>query len=72
MAQKHRHDMGDGGYCICPKCGERTEHHRGVPCQEESCPNCGSKKLLREGSHHHQLFQQKQAEKQAEKHKESA
>ena len=24
MIQEHRHDMGEGGFCICPKCGERN------------------------------------------------
>jgi predicted amidophosphoribosyltransferase len=58
MTKERRHDMGTGGFCICPKCGEKTPHHRGIPCQEERCPACGAK-LLREGSHHHQLFQKK-------------
>ena len=59
---RQRHEMGAGGFCICPKCGAKTAHHDGVPCQEEHCANCGAK-LLREGSHHHRLFLQKQAEK---------
>lgn len=62
MPKDRKHNMGSGGYCVCPKCGDKTLHHRGVPCQEERCPNCGGK-LLREGSDHHQLFQQKQEEK---------
>ena len=63
MTVERRHEMGVGGYCVCPKCGEKTLHHDGIPCQDEQCPNCGAK-LLREGSHHHKLFQQKQEEKQ--------
>jgi len=55
---ERRHDMGAIGDCICPKCGEKTPHHRGIPCQEEHCPQCGAK-LLREGSYHHTLFLQK-------------
>ncbi len=53
-----KHDMGAGGYCICPKCSTRIEHSKGVPCQEQRCPNCGAK-LLREGSEHHALWQAK-------------
>ena len=61
MAVKHSHDMRAGGFCACPKCGEKIAHRRGTPCQEERCPGCGAK-LLREGSYHHRLFQEKQAE----------
>jgi len=63
MTVERRHDMGAGGHCVCPKCGEKTLHHSGTPCQEEHCPKCGAK-LLREDSYHHQLFRQKQEEKQ--------
>jgi len=59
---KRKHEMTAGGFCICPKCGEKIAHRRGIPCQEERCPSCGAK-LLREGSYHHQLFKEKQAEK---------
>lgn len=55
--------LGPHGACVCPKCGERIAHRRGVPCQEERCPQCGAK-LLREGSEHHQLFLRKQQERQ--------
>jgi len=44
--------MGAGGFCICPKCGERVAHRPGVPCLEERCPGCGVA-LVREGSQHH-------------------
>ncbi|MCW9014975.1 MAG: ferredoxin [Gammaproteobacteria bacterium] len=66
MTIKRRHEMGDGGCCVCSKCGEKTLHRDGVPCQEERCPACGVK-LLREGSHHHKLLQQKQQEKMLKK-----
>jgi len=62
MAVQRRHDMGAGGHCVCPQCGEQTVHHRGIPCQEEHCPECGAK-MLREGSYHHQLSLKKQKEK---------
>ncbi len=62
MTQERRHDMGVGGNCICPKCGSITGHQRGIPCQDQRCPECGAK-MLREGSHHHELFLKKQAKK---------
>jgi len=34
--------MGAGGYCICPRCGTRVPHRRGVPCYQEACPSCGA------------------------------
>jgi uncharacterized protein (DUF983 family) len=61
MERKYRHDMGEGGNCICPKCGERKVHKRGIPCQDEKCSKCGSK-MLREGSYHHELLIKKQDE----------
>jgi hypothetical protein len=66
MAVIHRHEMGVGGDCICPKCGTKVPHRDGVPCQEERCPTCGAK-LLREGSYHHRLFLEKEKKKQQQK-----
>mgnify|MGYP000193379820 CR=1 FL=1 len=63
MAVVRRHDMGTGGYCVCPKCGDKLLHNRGIPCQEERCSKCGAK-MLREGSYHHQLFLKKQEKKE--------
>lgn len=30
------------GYCVCPQCGHKQPHERGVPCFELACPNCGT------------------------------
>ncbi|KAA3609234.1 MAG: ferredoxin [Calditrichaeota bacterium] len=55
-------EMGPEGKCVCPKCGEKQNHRSGTRCQDEKCPQCGAK-MLREGSHHHQLFEKKKMEK---------
>jgi hypothetical protein len=31
---------GPTGVCVCPHCGYRETHERGVPCGEQSCPKC--------------------------------
>jgi len=33
---------GPNGYCVCPQCGNRQPHERGVPCTQVSCPKCGA------------------------------
>jgi predicted Fe-Mo cluster-binding NifX family protein len=30
------------GSCVCPKCGQREPHQRGVPCLQVNCPACGA------------------------------
>jgi len=31
---------GPGGYCVCPKCGYKIAHQRGIPCSTLKCPSC--------------------------------
>jgi len=33
---------GPSGFCVCPQCGHREEHQRGVPCVGRQCPRCGT------------------------------
>lgn len=32
--------QGPDGYCVCPKCGYKISHRRGMPCSILQCPNC--------------------------------
>lgn len=34
--------LGGTAECVCPKCGEKLPHRRGIPCINEECPKCGS------------------------------
>ena len=33
---------GPGGACVCPSCGHREPHQRGIPCNKKQCPKCGT------------------------------
>jgi len=33
---------GPDGACLCPQCGHREPHQRGVPCIQRTCPSCGT------------------------------
>jgi predicted DNA-binding protein (UPF0251 family) len=30
-------------FCICPSCGFKITHKKGIPCRQTVCHNCGSK-----------------------------
>jgi hypothetical protein len=32
--------------CLCPACGAKTDHQRGIPCLQVTCAQCG-KSLVR-------------------------
>jgi hypothetical protein len=34
---------GPGGDCLCPSCGAKAPHTRGLPCATRKCPKCGAR-----------------------------
>ena len=37
----NRPGAGPRGFCVCPACGVKVAHQRGVPCFQINCPECG-------------------------------
>ena len=52
--------LGAGGFCLCPKCGQRTPHNPARPCLDERCATCGVA-LVREGSAHHEEIERRRS-----------
>ncbi len=40
--QGNRPGAGPTGNCVCPNCGTKAPHQRGVPCYSMKCPKCQS------------------------------
>lgn len=55
---EHQKQEEEPGFCICLHCNTKIPHQPGVPCRENSCPQCG-KHMIRENSYHHQLYLKK-------------
>lgn len=34
--------LGGTAECVCPKCGHKEPHKRGIPCSEVKCPKCST------------------------------
>ena len=34
---------GSSGNCVCPICGYKRPHQRGVPCYQQKCPKCSNR-----------------------------
>ena len=43
QSQGDKPGSGPGGNCVCPSCGYTTPHSRLQPCNQRTCPKCGSK-----------------------------
>lgn len=42
MGQGNRPGAGPQGNCVCPSCGTKVPHQRGVTCFSMKCPKCQS------------------------------
>ena len=42
LGKGNRPGASIGGFCVCPSCGEKVSHQRGIPCHSVNCPKCGA------------------------------
>lgn len=43
MGGGNRPGSGPVGNCVCPSCGAKVSHQRGISCYSINCPKCGNK-----------------------------
>ncbi|MFW6409861.1 MAG: hypothetical protein ACOCZR_02350 [Halanaerobiales bacterium] len=48
QGQGRKQGLGPSGECVCPNCGHTVPHQRGVPCYQQTCPECGTQ-MTRKG-----------------------
>ncbi|MFC1522237.1 PDZ domain-containing protein [Elusimicrobiota bacterium] len=48
MGRMGGYGLGPGGYVVCPGCGFKMLHQRGVPAYSLSCPKCGGSMVKEE------------------------
>ena len=41
----NRPGAGPAGECVCPNCGATAPHQLGQPCNQVSCPKCGTRMI---------------------------
>lgn len=41
--QRGKRHMGPVKNCVCPNCGTKIPHQRGIPCSTVNCPKCGTR-----------------------------
>ena len=34
--------LGGSSDCLCPNCGHKEPHKRGIPCSTKKCTECGT------------------------------
>jgi len=37
--------LGPAGECVCPNCKATAPHQLGQPCNQVSCPKCGTRMI---------------------------
>jgi HK97 family phage prohead protease len=44
--KEEKPEPGGPDKCVCPKCGEKVDKERGVPCRSMKCPKCGEEMVV--------------------------